>query len=200
MSRLWISIIGVVVLTGIHGCVPLVGAPVTGSITGIVVKGPVEGAVVTAYAADAEGRRGEVIGTSVMLESVDFAEDDWRRFWEDPVERRALQRAVADHRAVVIKAQVFVDVKANGRVERVSGTQWWPQEIWLDRDPTNQLIERAYDGRFHLGDLYGDLWITGSGPSRWEFYAAPFRVELSAELREILRDRWTDAGSSVRGG
>ena len=142
----------------------------------------------------------EVIGTSVMLESVDFAEDDWRRFWEDPVERRALQRAVADHRAVVIKAQVFVDVKANGRVERVSGTQWWPQEIWLDRDPTNQLIERAYDGRFHLGDLYGDLWITGSGPSRWEFYAAPFRVELSAELREILRDSWTDAGSSVRGG
>ena len=93
----------------------------------------------------------EVIGTSVMLESVDFAEDDWRRFWEDPVERRALQRAVADHRAVVIKAQVFVDVKANGRVERVSGTQWWPQEIWLDRDPTNQLIERAYDGH---GDAF----------------------------------------------
>jgi ATPase subunit of ABC transporter with duplicated ATPase domains len=38
----------------------------------------------------------------------------------------------------------------------------------------------------------GDLRIGGSETTRWEFYAAPFRIELADDLRERLRMSWED--------
>jgi ABC-type Fe3+/spermidine/putrescine transport system ATPase subunit len=38
----------------------------------------------------------------------------------------------------------------------------------------------------------GDLRIGGSETTRWEFHAAPFRIELADDLRERLRMSWED--------
>jgi hypothetical protein len=58
----------------------------------------------------------------------------------------------------------------------------------VGEDVTNQLMAIAHEAReVHLGDLLGDLGRQGRELARWDFCAAPFRVELSDALRERVR-------------
>lgn len=93
---------------------------------------------------------------------------------EDRLEARRLEDLLESGRGVLVETQVFVDLEDGGRR--------------LD----------ARDG--HLGDLLGDLRIGGSDTTRWEFYAAPFRIELGDDLRERLRGSWEGREPHVRGG
>ncbi len=54
-------------------------------------------------------------------------------------------------------------------------------------DPTSELLRIAQEAReLHLGDLLGDLRIGGYAITRFDFHAAPFRIELSPDLRDRL--------------
>jgi hypothetical protein len=83
--------------------------------------------------------------------------------------------------------QVFAEVELDTGVDRIGGTRWGPALVPLSGDPTKLIVESAYDGRLHLGDLYGDLRSAPlSFGGRWELYAAPFRLELDSALEELL--------------
>jgi hypothetical protein len=69
------------------------------------------------------------------------------------------------------------------------------QVIRVDEDPTSSLrriVARCREGR--LMDLLGDLKRGGEmlEMTRWEFYAAPFSIELSEGPRERLAGAWKD--------
>ena len=58
---------------------------------------------------------------------------------------------------------------------------------------TTDLLELAQHQRdANLGVLLGDLRRAGYDVTRWEFYASPFRIELSDELREQLSGHWKE--------
>ena len=50
----------------------------------------------------------------------------------------------------------------------------------------------ALDSRDHLGDALGDLRIAGEEVTRFEVYAAPFRIELTPGLMKLLSGRWDE--------
>jgi hypothetical protein len=61
-------------------------------------------------------------------------------------------------------------------------------ELDLGVDPIKPLLEIAHESReWHLPDLLGDLRAGGTLVSRWDFYAAPFRIQLSEELQAHVR-------------
>ena len=53
-----------ITLTDCGGCSPAVGAEKSGSIAGLVLKGPVSGATITAFSVDDKGRRDDELGTT----------------------------------------------------------------------------------------------------------------------------------------
>jgi CspA family cold shock protein len=102
---------------------------------------------------------------------------------EPRLERRRLRGELERGEVVVLEAQVFVEVEG----ERVGGTTSLGHELRLGEDVVNQLLKLASEEREqHLGDLLGDLRREGSKLERWEFYSAPFRIELSDDLREYV--------------
>lgn len=66
-------------------------------------------------------------------------------------------------------------------------------EIRSEGDPTTALLRVANAAReVGLGGVLGDLRRTGMDITRWEFYSAPFRIELAEELRERLLASWQE--------
>ena len=111
--------------------------------------------------------------------------------------RRALDEtedpAAMDEKAneIFVEVQVFADLEEDERRYRVGGTVRRGDAVSLSGDPTTSLLEIAHDAReTHLGDLLGDLRISGSDLTRFEFYAAPFHIELAEDLRERLQGSW----------
>jgi hypothetical protein len=86
---------------------------------------------------------------------------------------------------VVVELELFADVVLEHGPEHRRGPVHFA-EIELDHDPTNQLLEAAHTAReLNLGTIFGDLMIGGpTDLTRFELYAAPFRVELTDELRD----------------
>jgi hypothetical protein len=72
---------------------------------------------------------------------------------------------------------------AGDGVHRWTGTPQGPYGVPLGTDATSLLLERASD----LDDLLADLGISGLAVRRFDFYAAPRRIELDDALREKLK-------------
>jgi hypothetical protein len=86
---------------------------------------------------------------------------------------------------VVLKT--FVEFRRDGRHERWEGFAYYGFRVPTDRDATLDLLKLA--GEVDLIDLLADLRIAGLGVSRWEFFSAPHRLELDAELDQRLAPR-----------
>ena len=109
--------------------------------------------------------------------------------WDEDTLRQV--RGTSD--GLVVEAQVFVDVEDDGRRFRVGGTTGLGAGMTVptDADPTTALVQAAYETReMHLGDLLGHMRRGNCDVTRFEFYAAPFRIELADDLREALADAW----------
>ena len=92
---------------------------------------------------------------------------------------------------ILIEVQVFAEVEEDGRRYRMGGTVQRGAAVSRSGDPTTPLLEIAHEARdTHLGNLLGDLRMSGSDLTRFEFYAAPFRIELAEDLREHLKASW----------
>lgn len=128
-----------------------------------------------------------VVTTGVSASLVQPSGAEWQEVWPDLSERRRIERGVENGRVVLVMSQLFAELRDTVGVGRVGGTVWGPAVIALDRDPTKELVEQAYDGRCHLGDLYRDVKPLASRTPRWDLYAAPFRLELGPALEALLR-------------
>ena len=107
----------------------------------------------------------------------------------DKSELRRFHDSVDSGAEVPVECQVFADLERAGRVDRVGGTRWGPVMLQKVDDMTNSLVEAAYEGRNHLGDLFGDMRLAGLPFTRWELYSAPFRVEIDPALADVLDGR-----------
>lgn len=94
---------------------------------------------------------------------------------------------------VFVEAHVFAEMEDSGRRYRVGGSVAGGETLPLGEDPTTTLVRIAHEAReLSLGDLLGDLRIGGCDLTRFEFYAAPFQIELAADLRERLTGSWRE--------
>lgn len=93
-----------------------------------------------------------------------------------------------------VEAQCFVSVRAgNGRIDRWHGSTGYYGGPPVRTDPTSALLEVAMSERANnLGGILGDLRREGYDITRWEFWALPFRIDLSAGLRASLTGRWKE--------
>jgi hypothetical protein len=92
---------------------------------------------------------------------------------------------------VFVEAEVFAEFGEDGHRSRFGGIVRSGGAVSLSGDPTTSLLEFAHLAReLDLGDLLGDLRIRGSDLTRFEFYAAPFHVDLAQDLRERLEGSW----------
>jgi len=120
-----------------------------------------------------------ICGTVVEIGLFTPDDSEWAELWPEAVERRVLQRTIADGTTMLVEFQLWAEIVQAEMVSRVGGTRSGPSSVSLERDPTVELVDAAYDGRVHLGDLYGDLG--GDREIRkWDLYAAPFRLLTSA--------------------
>jgi hypothetical protein len=105
------------------------------------------------------------------------------------------QHAVPPAGETPVVAQVFAEVDDGARRYRVGGTTVLSPGFGIapGSDPTTALVRIAYETREeHLGELLGDMRIGDCDVTRFEFYAAPFKIELAAPLREALVGSWRD--------
>jgi hypothetical protein len=94
---------------------------------------------------------------------------------------------------IAVEAQTFCEGEDDGGGFRMGGvvasSSGWV--LPAGEDPTSALVAIAYEMREqHLGDLLGDMRMNDFDVTRFEFYAAPFRVELAESLREALAGSW----------
>jgi hypothetical protein len=96
--------------------------------------------------------------------------------------------------ALELTAEVWAEVEQKGEPDRFRvGGNFMYAELSLGEDPTRSLIDIAYEQReLNLGGILGDLRIGGADVTRFECYAAPFRVELDESLRELLSGTWDE--------
>jgi hypothetical protein len=107
---------------------------------------------------------------------------------DDPFEGRRLGESLRRGDTLLVDAQSFVEYRDGDGWERMGGSVAGPDEVDVTVDPTKRLLEIAHESReWHLPDLLGDLRRNGVLVSRWDFYAAPFRIELSKELQARVR-------------
>jgi hypothetical protein len=113
----------------------------------------------------------------------------------DRAYRRELAEKERTGQVVVVQSKVLIDLVIDGEAQR-----WdYPDHVTpveLDRDPTNQLMEMVDFERTNLLNLWADLAHGGTyDVTRWEFYGAPFHIELDSELAQRLTDAWEPAAS-----
>src|SRR5256885_7311209 len=116
---------------------------------------------------------------------------------DNPVHERRLRAAEAAGEVVYVDAGTFAELEVDGGLERIGGAQSLGNEVALGRDPTSRLLEIAEMAR-EVGDALSHLRIAGFKISRWEFYAAPSRLELEAELAARLEGSWDEPPASSR--
>ena len=105
--------------------------------------------------------------------------------------RREARRS-ARGEVLKVAAEVWVEIERGG-VRSRHGGQTGFGEIVLGHDPTGPLVELALQQReSNLGTAFGDARIAGADVTRFECYAAPFRMELDEELRAALSGSWDE--------
>jgi hypothetical protein len=91
---------------------------------------------------------------------------------------------------VRVEVEPFAELDVNGECRRLGGGFGFAT-LALCGDPTTELIAAAHTEReLNLGNLLGDMRISGFDVTRFELYSAPFRIELTDELREELAGTW----------
>jgi len=116
---------------------------------------------------------------------------------DNPLHERQLRAAEAAGEFVLVDAGTFAEIEVDGEVDRMGGAQSLGNRVELDRDPTKQLLEIA-DRVREYGDALSHLRIAGLWISRWDFSAAPARLELEPELAARLQGSWKEPPSSDR--
>ena len=97
-------------------------------------------------------------------------------------ERRADRAAWARGGLLFVSVTAFVDFDAGSGVERWTGTPQGPYAVPLSAAATSLLLDLADRPE----DLLDELGIAGYKVRRFDFYAAPRRIELADGLRERL--------------
>jgi hypothetical protein len=97
-------------------------------------------------------------------------------------ERRGERAAWQRGESVFVTATAFVEFDAGGGVTRWTGTAQGPFSVPLGTDVTSRLIELAE----RPDDLLADLGIADYQVTRFDFLAAPRRLELGDGLRDRL--------------
>jgi hypothetical protein len=97
-------------------------------------------------------------------------------------ERRGERAAWQRGELLFVKATAFVEFDDGSGVTRWMGTPQGPFAVPLGTDATSLLMEIAE----HPDDLLADLGIADYKVSRFDFLAAPRRVELGDGLRDRL--------------
>ena len=100
-------------------------------------------------------------------------------------ERRGERAAWQRGESVFVTATAFVEFDDGGGVTRWTGTPQGPFAVPLGTDATSLLIELAE----YPDDLLADLGIGEYEVSRFDFLAAPRRLELGDGLRDRLTVR-----------
>jgi len=115
-------------------------------------------------------------------------------------EERGERERVARGELVEVRASLFVEIEEDdGGRSVIQGWSPATARIDLTSDPTSALVQLARDARDE-DDLLGDV-LRDEDLTRFEYHAAPHRIELAPDLRERLeaanwRDRpprWKDA-------
>jgi hypothetical protein len=109
-------------------------------------------------------------------------------------EERANRDSEERGEVVFIALGAFCDLDDDGREFRFWGDFVAERAIRTDRDPTSELLavvkEWAED---RLYNIEYDLMYGNDGAiTRWEFFSAPFAIELSEGLRTRLANSWKD--------
>jgi hypothetical protein len=108
----------------------------------------------------------------------------------DATHRRELSARQRAGEVVLVRARAFVDLEFDDGRQRWHGNERHVS-VELDRDPTNQLMDVVDDERRDLLNLYADIAHGGDiDVTRWEFYGAPFHINLSKELEARLAGAW----------
>jgi hypothetical protein len=97
-------------------------------------------------------------------------------------ERRGEQVVWQRGELVFVTATAFVEFSAGSAVTRWTGTPQGPFAVPLGTDATSLLMELAE----HPDDLLADLGIADHKVLRFDFLAAPRRLELGDGLRDRL--------------
>jgi hypothetical protein len=97
-------------------------------------------------------------------------------------ERRGERAAWQRGELLFVTATAFVEFDDGSGVTRWTGTPQGPFAVPLGTDATSLLMELAE----HNDDLLADLGIADYKVSRFDFLAAPRRVELGDGLRDRL--------------
>lgn len=127
------------------------------------------------------------IRTFVVVSLFTPEPDEWTALWPNRLERERLQRDCAKGAVVLAKFQLQAEVPGLVEQEWIGGTGWGPAILHIDDNPLRAIVTEAYSGRMHMGDLYGDLKMTDDEVlSWWEFFAAPFSVQLDDPLARLL--------------
>ena len=140
----------------------------------------------------------ELVGTGVELRLEGEEEQELLAgvpsrltFMASRVDRAEKAWESADRR---LEAQTFAEVASDRpQLERWPGARGYYDLPDLRQDPTRALLDAATSEReANLGGLLGELRSQGYDVTRWEFWALPFRVELSLRLRQLLMASWLE--------
>ena len=128
-----------------------------------------------------------VLGTGIEF----TLEDEHEALPEPPrvpltPERRAANARVERGELIAVRAQEFVDFETADGTNRWHGASFGTA-IDPGGDPALALLELVDEAR--LNGPFGDLRRCGFDVTRWEYYSAPHRLELSERLRARLGDR-----------
>jgi hypothetical protein len=122
------------------------------------------------------------MAVSVRATGVRFDQADAGPTGSPSPERRAEDAAWRRGELVYLTVTAFVEFNDESGEQRWVGTPQGPYAVPLGKDATSLLLELAE----RPDDLLADLGISGEGVPRFDFYAAPRRIELQAELRQQL--------------
>ncbi len=105
---------------------------------------------------------------------------DWSRLSTD--QREELARARAGE-LLFVRMTAFVEFDRGQGAERWEGTPQGPWPVPLGRSATSALLRLVEDD---LGGLEADLGISGLHVARFDYHAAPRRIDVAPELARRL--------------
>jgi hypothetical protein len=91
-----------------------------------------------------------------------------------------------------MEIEAFAEIDTDGETRRY-GAAFRPYELPGDGDPAAQLVDNVNKHReSDLGNHLADMKQSGLDVTRFELYSAPFRIELSDDLRAKLAGKWRE--------
>lgn len=88
---------------------------------------------------------------------------------------------------VDVVAWTFVELRRDGRDERLNGPRHYGHRVATNQDPTHRLLAIASEP--NLIELLAEMRISGLDVPRWELLSAPHRIELDPLLDRRLSPR-----------